>query len=937
MPESNLPGQRVFISYSHDSAEHKRRVLELAQRLRSEGVDAWMDQFEDPPVEGWPRWMQHQLTQACFVLLICTEHYRRRFEGEAPDGQGQGANWEGFLTQQLMYGDDARNRRYVPVLFEEGQPDHIPLVARGTTSYRLPADYRQLQLRLTQQAAVTPVPVGPRWTAVVDTKDDAELRELREEKKRQLLEGHDTTELDQRILIRRRQLRDTEDVGRGTRLSGRFELSDAVGTGGFGSVWRAYDHEREQVVAIKLLHRQYADDRTRRERFLRGARQMASLSHPAIVRVVEESGQDGPVTYFAMEYLAGGDLRQRVSAGTWRNELTLATLSAIAEALAFAHERGLVHRDVKPANILLDELDAPRLADFDLVHAMDTTGGTRTGALGTFIYAAPEALTDASRVDGRADIYSLGMVGIFLTQQKDLPAEALRDAARVIARLEAPEQFKAVLKRACAWDPDERFATMRELAEALHVADLARLSGPSSAAVVVVPSTSDPAPSEPGQSALAAGDARRVGKNRRGVVSVLVGVGAVALVLVLILKEREVLVAAETADLSSPAAVPDAGDAPARAVASDGPSAPPDVAEPPPNAQRTASGLASVVLRAGTGTEHPREGDTVRVAYSAWNRRGTPIKSFERSKPLPIVIGQTIAGWDEGLQLMVVGEERRFWIPSELAFGDVLRFDDAAAVPVTVDLALLAIEPAGEALRDPEASSPPETPKAKPVEAAAPVARADGRSKKPAQSKNQPEMETSKLGGATPASDSATRGGSGKSASGPDPQGGDDHRSPDTAMETARRRFNEGVAAYDAGDYSRARLAFLEAHLLKPHPSVLRNLAQSALRATRYDEAATYFAQYIRENPQSEAIAHARAGFEDARARVTEVTFVINLPGAIVNVDGSGVGTSPFYSPIYLMPGPHKVRASRGTTWAEKVFEARAGDRATVALDLFSG
>lgn len=268
---TSLPGQRVFISYSHDSPSHKQRVLELAQRLRKEGVDVWVDRFEDPPAEGWPRWMQQQLTNACFVLLICTERYRSRFEGTGttPD-TGQGANWEGFLTLQLMYGDDARNRRYIPVLLEGSDLGDVPLALRATSVYRVPADYESLYLRLTQQAAVTPVPIGPRWTTFVDPDTDPELRELREEKKRRRLTGEDTALLDRRILVRRRQLRDAEEVGQGTRLNGRFELIDTIGTGGFASVWRAYDHKREQVVAVKLLHRQFADDRTRRERFLRG-------------------------------------------------------------------------------------------------------------------------------------------------------------------------------------------------------------------------------------------------------------------------------------------------------------------------------------------------------------------------------------------------------------------------------------------------------------------------------------------------------------------------------------------------------------------------------------------------------------------------------------------------------------------------------------------
>lgn len=438
---------RVFISYSHDSELHRSRVLKLAQRLREDGVEAWIDQFENPPNEGWPRWMQKQLTTACFVLLVCTETYRRRFEGELAHGTGRGSNWEGFLTQQLLYEDDARNLRYVPVLLDGSKAQDVPLVLRATSYYQLPDHYWELYRRLTDQLAVAPVAVGSKKAlGSAGAAEDRELLALRDEKKRVVLAGGDTTELDERILMRRRQLRDSDDLGQGTRLSDRFELSESVGSGGFGTVWRAYDHRCERVVAVKVLHRQYADDRTQRERFYRGARRMASLRHPHVVRVFDECGYDGKATYFVMDYVAGGDLRKRVCSGAWRQELILPTLLGVAEALKHAHAHHFVHRDVKPSNVLLNENDAPLLTDFDLVHAADTTGGTRTGAgYGTFPYAAPEAMEDASQVDGRADVFSLSMVGIFLLLGKELPRQAFVDPGAFIRGLNAPRSLKQLL------------------------------------------------------------------------------------------------------------------------------------------------------------------------------------------------------------------------------------------------------------------------------------------------------------------------------------------------------------------------------------------------------------------------------------------------------------------------------------------------------------
>jgi tetratricopeptide (TPR) repeat protein len=159
----------------------------------------------------------------------------------------------------------------------------------------------------------------------------------------------------------------------------------------------------------------------------------------------------------------------------------------------------------------------------------------------------------------------------------------------------------------------------------------------------------------------------------------------------------------------------------------------------------------------------------------------------------------------------------------------------------------------------------------------------------------------------------------------------------DGETEVARQRFREGVAHYDRQDYEKARLAFLQAYLLKPHPAVLLNLAQSELRAGRHAEAADNFAKYIRQNPTAPAVEHARTGFEEARQRVTELNVQVNATAASVSVDGTDVGRSPLPNAIYLMPGRHSVVARKGTTSAEKVLDAIAGRREYVTLELSEG
>src|SRR5262249_21434167 len=158
------------------------------------------------------------------------------------------------------------------------------------------------------------------------------------------------------------------------------------------TVWQAYDRRRHELVAVKVLHRFHAEDRTRRDRFFRGARKMAELYHPGIVRVLESRFDEGAFHFFVMEYVAGGDLEKAVVGGALQPAEVLPLIAAVGEALTYAHGLRVVHRDVKPANILL-EAGKPKLTDFDLVRVLDsaTTDLTQTlQGMGTILYTAPE-------------------------------------------------------------------------------------------------------------------------------------------------------------------------------------------------------------------------------------------------------------------------------------------------------------------------------------------------------------------------------------------------------------------------------------------------------------------------------------------------------------------------------------------------------------------
>ncbi len=284
------------------------------------------------------------------------------------------------------------------------------------------------------------------------------LEELYARREQLTFDTEDTRALDGEILDVRRLLRKGPQLQPGEfLLDGRFRLVEPLGQGGFAVVWKAYDRQLRRVVAVKILHGQHSEDRTRRERFFRGARKMAELTHPNIVRVLEKEVEESGWFFFVMEFVAGGDFNRAVLAGELTDAEKLTIVSQVGMALEFAHKRGVIHRDVKPANIVLDEDRRPKLTDFDLVLAADSTGFTQTQAmLGTLNYAAPEALESPKDAGPAADVYSLASTAIFALLGGPLPRGYYRDPGSTIASLGYPSALKRVLTRATAADPKQR-------------------------------------------------------------------------------------------------------------------------------------------------------------------------------------------------------------------------------------------------------------------------------------------------------------------------------------------------------------------------------------------------------------------------------------------------------------------------------------------------
>ena len=189
-----------------------------------------------------------------------------------------------------------------------------------------------------------------------------------------------------------------------------FRILRELGRGGMGVVYLARQEYPERDVALKIVAPELASDPGFRDRFIAEANAAAGTEHPNIVPVYA-AGVEDHTLYLAMRYIRGSDLASEVARGGLPPERAVEICAQIGRALSSAHQRGLVHRDVKPGNVLLDNEDHAYLMDFGLIRRTDVRGGpTRTGQfMGSVAYCAPEQIR-GDQIDGRADLYSLGCV-----------------------------------------------------------------------------------------------------------------------------------------------------------------------------------------------------------------------------------------------------------------------------------------------------------------------------------------------------------------------------------------------------------------------------------------------------------------------------------------------------------------------------------------------
>jgi len=287
----------------------------------------------------------------------------------------------------------------------------------------------------------------------------------------------------------------------GDLIADRYELEELVGSGGMSRVYKARDRLLDRNVALKVLHEHHVDDAEYVERFRREARAVAQLSHPNIVTVIDRGESEGR-QFIVFEYIDGENLKELLDReGPLPVADALELTLGIARALSFAHEHGLVHRDVKPQNVILNGDGRPKVTDFGIARSLDVHKGvTQTGTvLGTSNYIAPEQAS-GERVDAQTDVYALGVV-LFELLTGEVPFDGENFVAVAMRHInepapdvrerrgDVPPRVAAAVDRALAKDRRDRYPSMAAFGAELEacLAELAKGGDPDATMIATPP------------------------------------------------------------------------------------------------------------------------------------------------------------------------------------------------------------------------------------------------------------------------------------------------------------------------------------------------------------------------------------------------------------------------------------------------------------------
>jgi serine/threonine protein kinase len=252
------------------------------------------------------------------------------------------------------------------------------------------------------------------------------------------------------------------------RLFPHLEITELLGQGGMGAVYKARQPSLDRLVALKILPRQADHDPAFAERFVREARALARLNHPNIVAVYDFGSVEG-IHFLIMEYVDGANLREAQKDGQLTPAEALRIVPRICEALQYAHEEGVVHRDIKPENVLIDKKGRVKIADFGLARILGQERPhqrlTRVGdVMGTPHYMAPEQIEHPQQVDHRADIFSLGVV-FYELLTGELPLGRFAPPSR---KVEVDVRIDDVVLRALEKEPERRYQQANEVKTAVE-------------------------------------------------------------------------------------------------------------------------------------------------------------------------------------------------------------------------------------------------------------------------------------------------------------------------------------------------------------------------------------------------------------------------------------------------------------------------------------